>query len=193
MLLIVGLGNPGATYARTRHNVGLWVIERAAARWSIRLIRQGTAVRGTGRFGSEPVELAGALDWMNLSGPPIKALLRTLDLTPDRLVVVHDDLDLDPGRLRLKQNGGHGGHNGLRSIVEALGTPQFVRVKVGIGRPPHCRDAADYVLEPVTRDEMDVLDPCVNRAVEALEVVLRRGVEAAMNQFNVREPDPDES
>ena len=81
----------------------------------------------------------------------------------------------------------------MRSIVEALGTPQFVRVKVGIGRPPHCRDAADYVLEPVTRDEMDVLDPCVNRAVEALEVVLRRGVEAAMNQFNVREPDPDES
>lgn len=193
MHLIVGLGNPGATYARTRHNVGLWVVERAAAQWSIRLIRQGPTVRGTGRFGSEMVELAGALDWMNLSGPPIKALLRKLDLTPDRLVVVHDDLDLDPGRLRLKHNGGHGGHNGLRSILEALGTAQFVRVKVGIGRPPRGLDAADYVLEAVTKDEMDVLEPCVNRAVEALEVVLERGVEAAMNQFNVREPDPDES
>lgn len=193
MHLIVGLGNPGATYARTRHNVGLWVVERAAAQWSIRLIRQGPTVRGTGRFGSEPVELAGALDWMNLSGPPIKALLRKLDLTPDRLVVVHDDLDLEPGRLRLKHNGGHGGHNGLRSILEALGTAQFVRVKVGIGRPPRYGDAADYVLEAVTKDEMDVLEPCVNRAVEALEVVLERGVEAAMNQFNVREPDPDES
>jgi PTH1 family peptidyl-tRNA hydrolase len=178
------LGNPGPAYARTRHNAGLWVLERAAAQWSIHLIRHGSALRGRGRTGSESVELAGALDWMNVSGPPVKALLRTLSLAPDRLIVVHDDLDLEPGRLRIKPNGGHGGHNGIRSILTALGTGEFVRVKIGIGRPPCGRDSADYVLEPVSRDEMDVINPCVNRAVEALEVLLDRGVGAAMNEFN---------
>ena len=189
MHLIVGLGNPGTAYARTRHNAGLWVVERAAIRWSIHLSRQGTAIRGTGRLGTEAVELAGSLGWMNLSGPPIKALLRELNLPIDGLVVVHDDLDLEPGRLRIKQNGGHGGHNGIRSILEALGTGQFVRVKIGIGRPPGGLDSAEYVLERVTRAELDVIDPCMDRAVDALEVLIHRGPAAAMNQFNVRERD----
>ena len=189
MHLIVGLGNPGTAYARTRHNAGLWVVERAAIRWSIHLSRQGTAIRGTGRLGSEAVELAGSIGWMNLSGPPIKALLRELNLPIDGLVVVHDDLDLEPGRLRIKQNGGHGGHNGIRSILEALGTGQFVRVKIGIGRPPGGLDSAEYVLERVTRAELDVIDPCMDRAVDALEVLIHRGPAAAMNQFNVRERD----
>ena len=192
MHLIVGLGNPGTAYARTRHNAGLWVVERAAVRWSIHLTRQGTAIRGTGRLGSEAVELAGSLGWMNLSGPPIKALLRELNLAIDGLVVVHDDLDLEPGRLRIKQDGGHGGHNGIRSILEALGTGQFARLKVGIGRPPGGLDSADYVLERVTRPELDVIEPCMDRAVDALEVLVHRGTAAAMNQFNVRERDTDE-
>jgi PTH1 family peptidyl-tRNA hydrolase len=185
--LIVGLGNPGAAYARTRHNAGLWVVERAAHRWSIHLIRQGTAIRGSGRLGSEPVELAGALGWMNLSGTPIKGLLRELNLDIDGLVVVHDDLDLEPGRLRIKQNGGHGGHNGIRSILDVLGTGQFVRVKIGIGRPPGGLGSVEYVLERVTPAELDVIEPCVDRAVDALEVLIHRGAAAAMNQFNVRD------
>ena len=192
MHLIVGLGNPGSAYARTRHNAGLWVVERAAARWSIHLTRQGIATRGTGRLGSEVVELAGSPDWMNLSGPPIKTLLRQFNLEIDRLVVVHDDLDLEPGRLRIKQNGGHGGHNGVRSILESLGTGQFVRVKIGIGRPPRGLDSAEYVLELVTRAELDVIEPCLDRAVDALEVLIYRGTVVAMNQFNVRERDTDE-
>lgn len=192
MHLIVGLGNPGTTYARTRHNAGLWVVERAAVRWSIHLTRQGTAIRGTGRLGSEAVELAGSLGWMNLSGAPIKALLHQLNLGVDRLVVVHDDLDLESGRLRIKQNGGHGGHNGIRSILEALGTGQFVRLKVGIGRPPGGYDSAEYVLERLTPAELDVIDPCVDRAVDALEVLIHRGTAAAMNQFNVRERDTED-
>jgi len=129
---------------------------------------------------------------MNLSGPPINTLLRQLNLEIDRLVVVHDDLDLDPGRLRIKQNGGHGGHNGIRSILESLGTGRFVRVKIGIGRPPQGIDAAEYVLEPVTRAELDVIEPCLDRAVDALEVLLHRGTAVAMNQYNVRERDTDE-
>ena len=129
---------------------------------------------------------------MNLSGPPIKTLLRQFNLEIDRLVVVHDDLDLEPGRLRIKQNGGHGGHNGVRSILESLGTGQFVRVKIGIGRPPQGLDSAEYVLELVTRAELDVIEPCLDRAVDALEVLIHRGTAVAMNQFNVRERDTDE-
>ena len=130
---------------------------------------------------------------MNLSGLPLKGLLRELALTPDALVVVHDDLDLDPGRLRIRQDGGSGGHNGIKSILEALGTPRFVRLKIGIGRPAPRQDTADYVLEPVSPEEMAVYDPCLDRAVDALELLLNRDLATAMNQFNVREkPESEE-
>ena len=138
------------------------------------------------------IELAGLLDWMNISGPPLKGLLRKLELTPSELIVVHDDLDLEPGRLRIKLAGGHGGHNGIKSINEALGTSQFVRLKIGIGRPLPGQDSADYVLESVTRDEMAVFEPCLERAVDALECVIHRGPDVAMNQFHVREKVVDE-
>ena len=138
------------------------------------------------------IELAGVLDWMNVSGPPLKGLLRKLELTPSELIVVHDDLDLEPGRLRIKLAGGHGGHNGIKSINDALGTSQFVRLKIGIGRPAPGQDSADYVLEPVTRDEMAVFEPCLERAVDALECVIHRGPDVAMNQFHVREKVVDE-
>ncbi|HKY73338.1 MAG TPA: aminoacyl-tRNA hydrolase [Nitrospira sp.] len=187
MRLIVGLGNPGATYAQTRHNAGMWVVERAAARWSARLVRRGTAQRASVRQGSEEIELAGTLDFMNVTGAPLKGLLREYQLTPDDLILVHDDLDLEPGRLRIKQAGGHGGHNGIKSVIDALGTPQFVRLKIGIGRPAPGQDSADYVLETVTKDELEIIEPCLERAVDALEVLIHRGLEAAMNQFNVRE------
>ena len=138
------------------------------------------------------IELAGLLDWMNVCGPPLKGLLRKLELTPSELIVVHDDLDLEPGRLRIKLAGGHGGHNGIKSINDALGTSQFVRLKIGIGRPAPGQDSADYVLEPVTRDEMAVFEPCLERAVDALECVIHRGPDVAMNQFHVREKVVDE-
>jgi len=165
----------------------MWVIERAAARWSIRLSPRGTAQRGSGRLGGKLVELAGLLGWMNISGPPLKGLLREFDLTANELIVVHDDLDLEPGRLRIRLAGGHGGHNGIKSVIDALGTPQFVRLKIGIGRPAPGQDSADYVLEPVTKDEMAVFEPCLERAVDAVECLIYRGPEVAMNQFNVRE------
>jgi PTH1 family peptidyl-tRNA hydrolase len=185
--LIVGLGNPGAAYAQTRHNVGMWVIERAAARWSIRLTKRGLAHHGSGRFGPEVLELAGTLDWMNTTGPPLKGLLREFSLTADDLILVHDDLDLDLGRLRIKQTGGHGGHNGVKSVIDAIGTAQVVRVKIGIGRPAPRQDSADYVLQAFTRGEIEILNPCLDLAVDALECLIHRGVSVAMNQFNVRE------
>lgn len=189
MRLLVGLGNPGNAYAHTRHNAGMWVIERAAARWSIPLFPRGTGLRGSGRLGSQLIELAGLLDWMNLSGPPVKGLLRELELTPDDLIIIHDDLDLELGRLRIKQGGRAGGHNGVNSIIEALGTPQFIRLKVGIGRPAPGQDSAEYVLEPFSENEREVVDLCVDRAVDALECLIARGAAAAMNQFNVREKE----
>jgi PTH1 family peptidyl-tRNA hydrolase len=185
--LIVGLGNPGTAYAQTRHNVGMWVIERAAARWSIRLTKRGMTQRGSGRLGSELLELAGTLDWMNITGPPLKGLLRECSLTTDDLILIHDDLDLDLGRLRIKQAGGHGGHNGIKSVIEAVRTAQFVRVKIGIGRPPSRQDPTDYVLQPFTSEELEVLNPCLDHAVDALECLIHRGTAVAMNQFNVRE------
>jgi PTH1 family peptidyl-tRNA hydrolase len=190
--LLVGLGNPGAEYANTRHNIGCWVIERAAARWSIHLARKGAAQRGSGRAGSKLVELATTLDWMNLTGPPLKGLLRELRMTPDELVLVHDDLDMEPGRLRIRHNGGSGGHNGIKSVIEALGTPQFVRLKIGIGRPAPGQDSADYVLERVSPDARTVYEPCLERAVDALELLLNRDLATAMNQFNVRDKSDGE-
>jgi peptidyl-tRNA hydrolase, PTH1 family len=165
----------------------MWVIEQAAARWSIRLAKRGMAHRGSGRLGSAVLELAGTLDWMNITGPPLKGLLRECSLTPDDLILIHDDLDLDLGRLRIKQNGGHGGHNGIKSVIEAIGTPQFLRIKIGISRPAPRQDSADYVLAPFTKEEIEILNPCLDRAVDALECVIHRGVAVAMNQFNVRE------
>jgi PTH1 family peptidyl-tRNA hydrolase len=187
--LIVGLGNPGAAYAQTRHNAGVWVVERAAARWAGRLVRRGTAQRASIRHGSQLIELAGTLDFM--TGAPLKGLLREYQLTTDDLILVHDDLDLEPGRLRIKQAGGHGGHNGIKSVIDALGTAQFLRVKIGIGRPAPGQDSADYVLETVTKEEMEVIEPSLERAVDALEVLIHRGTEPAMNQFNVRERGND--
>jgi PTH1 family peptidyl-tRNA hydrolase len=190
--LIVGLGNPSAAYAQTRHNVGMWVIERAAARWSIRLAKRGMTHRGSGRLGSELLELAGTLDWMNVTGPPLKGLLREFSLTIDDLILIHDDLDLDLGRLRIKQAGGHGGHNGIKSVIDAIGTLQLVRIKIGIGRPAPHQDSANYVLQAFTREEIDILNPCLDRAVDALECLIHRGVAVAMNEFNVRERETPE-
>ena len=185
--LLVGLGNPGSDYAETRHNIGCWVIERAAARWSIRLSRKGATRQGSGRAGSKLVHLASTLDWMNITGPPLKGLLRELNLTADDLVLVHDDLDIESGRLRIRHNGGSGGHNGVKSVIEALGTPQFVRLKIGIGRPAPRQDSADYVLEQVSPDEREVYEPCLERAVDALEVLVNRDLAVAMNEFNIRD------
>ncbi len=145
------------------------------------------AQRGSGRLGSELLELAGTLDWMNLTGPPLKGLLREYSLTADDLILIHDDLDLDLGRLRIKQGGGHGGHNGIKSVIEAIGTPEFVRIKIGIGRPAPRQDSADYVLQAFTTEEVEVLNPCLDRAVDALECLIHRGTAMAMNQFNIRE------
>jgi PTH1 family peptidyl-tRNA hydrolase len=189
--LVVGLGNPGERYAATRHNVGAQVIELAAARWSVKLARSGDARSGAGRVGQADIVLAQPLAWMNVSGPVVKALLDGAGLSPGQFIVVHDDLDLEPGRLRIRQRGGSGGHNGLLSILTALETDEFCRVKVGIGRPAPGEDPADFVLSLFTPADLDQIEPSLSRAVDALECLLTEGAGAAMNQFNVRDSDPE--
>lgn len=196
MRLIVGLGNPGGRYASTRHNVGWQALDRTAARWSIQLtatVPAGLPARwGRGRLGSTEVALAAPLAWMNQTGPAVKALLEEWALTPQDLIVVHDDLDLDLGRLRIRGGGGAGGHNGIFSILTALDTNEFCRLKIGIGRPAPGEEAADYVLAPFTPEEAAVLDEVLDQAVRALESLVTEGVAMAMNRFNVRPRDTEE-
>lgn len=194
--LIVGLGNPGDAYARTRHNLGARAVETAAARWAVTL-QPGEAARfGRGRIGppDRPAEvtLAVPLTWMNVSGPAVKTLLDSFGLAPDQLIVVYDDLDLPLGRMRIRRRGGPGGHNGLLSIITTLDTDAFCRLKLGIGRPPAGIEAAEYVLAPFLAEERPEVERVVTEAVSALESLVTEGVGAAMNRFNVRNQE-DES
>jgi len=186
--LIVGLGNPGPRYARTRHNVGAMAIERAAVRWGIQLREAGGFRTGRGPLLVGPVTLAGPVAWMNESGPAVRGLLDDLYLSPDRLVVIHDDLDLPVARIRVKQGGGAGGHNGLSSLIQALQMSEFTRIRIGIGRPAPDIDPADYVLSPFSKDEWPNVEQTIGSAVEALEVLFAEGVSAAMNRFNAPPP-----
>jgi PTH1 family peptidyl-tRNA hydrolase len=193
----VGLGNPGARYSATRHNVGSQVVELAASRWSILLSPAvmyfpgpGDQARvGTGRVGSAEVVLARSLAWMNQSGPVVKALLDQAGLSPIQLIVVHDDLDLEVGRLRIKRRGGSGGHKGILSLLETLQTDEFCRLKIGIGRPAPGEDPADFVLSPFSPDDQVRITPVLVRSVEALESLLTDGPESAMNRYNIRDDE----
>jgi PTH1 family peptidyl-tRNA hydrolase len=191
--LIVGLGNPGPRYARTRHNVGWQALDRAAARWSIEIEPSAHARRGKGRVGSAEVALAAPLAWMNRTGPVVKALIEEWALSPQDLIVIHDDLDLDLGRIRIRPSGGSGGHNGLLSIFAALNTDEFCRLKIGIGRPAPGQDPADYVLAPFTSEETSVISDALDQAALALECLVTEGVAAAMNRFNVRPKEAEEN
>lgn len=192
MLAIVGLGNPGERYALTRHNIGWRIVQNAATRWAVDLRPAGYARWGRGRIGAVDVVLALPLAWMNQTGPAVSALLNEAALSPEALVVVHDDLDLEPGRLRIKRNGGTGGHNGILSILAALETNQFDRLKVGIGRPAPGEEAAEYVLSPFMPEELASIDSAVDQAIAALECLVTEGVDAAMNRFNVRSREAQE-
>lgn len=192
MRLIVGLGNPGERYAPTRHNIGARTVERAAARWSVPLKPAGAARRGIRRLGQVDVVLAVPLAWMNESGPALRALCEEFGIVASTgLIVVHDDLDLPLGRLRIKRNGGAGGHNGILSIIAALETDSFCRLKLGIGRPAPGLDPADYVLSAFLPEEIPSVDQVLDQAVLALDSLVAEGVEAAMNRFNVKEPTAD--
>jgi len=186
-LLVVGLGNPGEQYARTRHNVGADVVEVLAGRWGGRL-RSGKerALVDEVSVAGRRLALAVPLTFMNLSGESVAPLVRRYRVTPDALVVVHDELDFDLARLQVKFGGGLAGHNGLRSIVAHLHTQDFARIRIGIGKPPGQREGADHVLRRFGKAERTLIDVTVELAADAVEAILADGVEVAMNRFNQR-------
>lgn len=185
--LVVGLGNPGAEYAHTRHNVGHMTIAALAGRAGTALTSHRTRTRLADiRVGTLPggapgprVVLATCESYMNTSGGPVSALVRFLDLPPDRLLVIHDDLDLQAHELRLKRGGGEGGHNGLKSISQALGTRDYHRLRIGIGRPPGRQDPADYVLAPIPTKDRPAWEVTIEQAADAVEDVVLRGFSEA--------------
>lgn len=187
MKLIVGLGNPDRRYQHTRHNVGWEVIDRLARRLGVAVDQEdGWAIAGTGKIGRHRVLLAKPQTYVNLSGTAVSHLLRRHRVKLQDLVVIVDDLDLPLGRLRLRPGGSHGGHNGLRSIIDAVGSDAFPRLRVGIGRPPEGVDPADHVLTRFAPAEQVVMDAALERTVDAVETVVREGLPAAMNRFNPR-------
>jgi len=183
--LIIGLANPGRRYRGTRHNVGAEVVGRLARRVGTDINEdEGFAEVGRGSIDGARVLLAVPQTYVNVTGEAVRDLRRRHRLKPKDIFVVADDLDLPLGRLRLRARGSAGGHNGLQSIIEALGTNEFPRLRVGVGRPPEGVDPAEFVLTRFTPAERDELDTVLDRAAEALEVAIREGVEAAMNRFN---------
>jgi PTH1 family peptidyl-tRNA hydrolase len=184
-VLIVGLGNPGAEYAAHRHNVGFQVVDALARRHRLAFgHRQGLARVAEGAIAGRRVILAKPQTFMNGSGKSVGRLSRAHGIPPERILVVYDDLDLPLGRLRLRAEGSSGGHRGIRSIIEALGTQQFARVRVGIDRPPGRMDPVDYVLEPFDAQQKPLLDDAVARAADAVECWLSEGMIVAMDRFN---------
>lgn len=190
-LLVVGLGNPGSQYEGTRHNIGVEVVELLAARHGGRLRKsKELSLADEVHVGGHRLALAFPQTYMNLSGDAVRLLVKRYGIEdPARLVVVHDELDLPVGRLKLKLGGGLAGNNGLKSIKQHLKTADFARIRIGIGKPPSSQRGADHVLRHPTKAERTELDVVVQEAADAVETILSDGFEVAMNRYNARRPD----
>lgn len=185
MKLIVGLGNPGPKYERTRHNVGFWVIDKLAQKHKIELTEAcGAALIGRGDCSGEAIVLAKPQTFMNRSGLAVAALLRELRIDLADLLIVYDDLDLPLGRLRVRARGSAGGHRGIKSILDELGSEGFSRLRIGIDRPAPGVEVIDYVLESLNSEQMRGFAAVVDRAADAVEMFISAGVERAMQAFN---------
>lgn len=185
--LVIGLGNPGPEYANHRHNVGAMVLEELAGRLGVRLSRHRSntmLAEARLRPGGARLVLARPLSYMNTSGGPVSSAASYFGVVPERVVVVHDDLDLPFETIKLKADGGHGGQNGVRDIIKALATPTFARVRVGIGRPPGRQSAADYVLSPFSADERARLPFVLGDAADAVELIIDEGLLVAQQKVH---------
>ena len=186
MLLVVGLGNPGKKYEKTRHNVGFEVIDLLASRHRFPPLKSWKkAEAAKGRIVGAEVLLEKPQTYMNLSGDAVGPALRFYKSGPEQLIVIHDELDFEPGDVRIKFSGGHGGHNGLRSIINHVGK-DFIRVRIGVGKPRHADRGADHVLSGFDRNTRVIMDEALEDAVRAVEIIIEDGVKSAMNQVNTK-------
>jgi PTH1 family peptidyl-tRNA hydrolase len=188
-LLVVGLGNPGEEYDKTRHNVGAEVVEMLARRHGGKLRKQKErSLTDEVNVAGKRMALAIPLTYMNLSGEAVAPLVRRYGVEPAHLVVVHDEMDFELGRLQVKNGGGLAGHNGLKSIVAHLHTQDFIRIRIGIGKPPGSRQGADHVLRRFSKAERKEIDVTLEEAADAVELILAEGVDVAMNRVNRAAP-----
>ncbi|MBA3019039.1 MAG: aminoacyl-tRNA hydrolase [Proteobacteria bacterium] len=184
-LLLVGLGNPGDAYVTTRHNAGFMVLNKVAESFSIPVEKKKfDALLGRGLIKDSEVILAKPMAFMNLSGIPVQKILNYFKIPFEDMLVIHDDIDLAFGRLQIKENGGHGGHKGLKSIIETVGSNNFVRLRIGIGRSEDYVDIANYVLDQFNTNEKNVLDRMIEKARDAVVATICKGTKKAMNIFN---------
>ena len=183
--LIVGLGNPGPVYASTRHNIGFMAVDRLVREYGLTACRSRiNAEIAEGDIAGVPVITAKPMAYMNRSGDPVGNIVRTHGIQCEDMVVIHDDIDLAYERLKIKETGGDGGHNGLRSLIDALETDEFVRVRMGVGRPDGDIGVVDYVLDEFDANQRTMLEPFLSRAIEAAAAILCEGTKDAMNRFN---------
>lgn len=183
--LIVGLGNPGNAYAQTRHNIGFMVVESLARKYRISLDQEHMDARyGSGAIEGVSVVLLEPLSYMNRSGIPVRASLNKFSFLSHEMIVIHDDVDLAFGIFKIKEKGGHAGHKGLKSILECIGLEDFVRLRIGVGRPKTGQSVADHVLASFDPEETRILDQVIHRAREAVITLLTEGTKAGMNRFN---------
>jgi PTH1 family peptidyl-tRNA hydrolase len=194
MWLLVGLGNPEPRYARNRHNAGFMVIDELWRRAGAPATRRKLGAElSEATLAGEPVLFCKPMEFMNCSGLAVQRVAAFWKIAPEKAVVAHDDLDMPFGRLRLGLGGGTGGHNGLQSIIQEWGSPDFARVRFGIGRPPVQWDPADYVLADFTEDERLLLPELIGEAADATETIVKSGLQAAMNTFNKRKKNESEA
>ena len=188
MYIIVGLGNPGRKYEGTRHNMGFDVIDRLVYKNNIPCSgSKFHSVYGTGMIGTEKVILAKPLTYMNLRGTAVRELVDFYKIDPEsELIVISDDIDLEPGRIRIRKQGSAGGQNGLRHIVQCLGTQKFIRLRVGTGGNPEGWELADWVLSRFTMDDRALVDDAIVRAADAVAAICTDGIDKAMNIYNVK-------
>lgn len=186
MYLIVGLGNPGRQYEATRHNMGFDTVDCLIEKHNV---PQGgvkfNAMYGKGIIGGDKAILMKPLSFMNLSGGPVRDMVNFFKIDPEKeLIVISDDIDLEPGQLRIRKQGSAGGHNGLKDIIQKLGTQNFVRIKIGVGAKPQGRDLADHVLSRFPDSERKLVDEAIREAADAVEKIIAQGPDAAMNEYN---------
>ena len=190
MYLIVGLGNPGRQYEATRHNMGFDVIDKLVEEYNVP--QSGVkfnAMYGKGRIEGQPVILMKPLSYMNLSGGPVRDMANYFKIDPEtEMIVIYDDIDLEPGQLRIRKKGSAGGHNGIKDIIRRLGTEKFIRIRVGVGAKPKDWDLADFVLGHFSDSDRKLVDEGIRDAAEAVELILSEGVDAAMNKYNRKKP-----
>lgn len=187
MYMIIGLGNPTKEYDKTRHNVGFSVIDELAERIGSDVTeKKHKALCGKGMLNGQKVVLAKPQTFMNLSGESVRAMVDFYKVTPQEIIVIYDDVSLEPGQLRIRVKGSSGGHNGIKNIIAHLGTQEFPRIRVGIGEKPKHMDLADYVLSRFSKGEQELMSDAFKEAADAVEMMVAEGADPAMNHFNAK-------